>query len=167
MFVHLLFIIQNTIHQRIIKCIIENSVSLLLWVSNANENEFHGFGNLVIWLWKSFGKVLELILKEFVQALLIFCGSTIHNDYLLYIYMGMLASSKFYSQDLDRQGRPFELFCYINDNSNEQIGIVVLVWYTKSEEFILFPFFRCDFRSYIFSIIYAISFILFSICKYA
>ena len=89
MFVHLLFIIQNTIHQRIIKCIIENSVSLLLWVSNANENEFHCFGNLVIWLWKSFGKVLELILKEFVQTLLIICGSTIHNDYLLNIYMGI------------------------------------------------------------------------------
>jgi len=24
-------------------------------LQNANENNFHGFGNLVIWLWKSFG----------------------------------------------------------------------------------------------------------------
>ena len=33
--------------------IIENQMRLL----NANENElFHGFGNLVMWLWKSLGK---------------------------------------------------------------------------------------------------------------
>jgi len=29
---------------------------------NENENEFHGFGNLDIWLWKSFGKVLGMCL---------------------------------------------------------------------------------------------------------
>ena len=32
---------------------------------NANKNEFYGFGNLVICLWKSFGTFL----KEFVQTL--------------------------------------------------------------------------------------------------
>ena len=31
---------------------------------NANENEAHGFENLVIWRWKSFGKVMEIFLKE-------------------------------------------------------------------------------------------------------
>ena len=34
-----------------------------------NEIEFHGFGNLLICLWKSFEKVLEIFLKEFVQTL--------------------------------------------------------------------------------------------------
>ena len=36
---------------------------------NANENEFHGFGNLVIWVWKSFGKVLEIWLFGFGKGL--------------------------------------------------------------------------------------------------
>ena len=36
---------------------------------NANGNEFHGFGNLVIWIWKSSEKVLESLLKEFVRTL--------------------------------------------------------------------------------------------------
>ena len=34
---------------------VENSVSMIIGFQNANENDFHGFGNLVIWLWKSFG----------------------------------------------------------------------------------------------------------------
>jgi len=31
----------------------------------------HGFGNLVIWFWKGFGKALEILLKEFVRTLII------------------------------------------------------------------------------------------------
>ena len=31
-----------------------------------NENEYHCFGNLVICIWKSFEKVIEIFLKEFV-----------------------------------------------------------------------------------------------------
>ena len=52
----LLYIIQNTIHQNSIKCIIENSVfCIVMGCQNANEEEFHGFGSLVIWLWKTAG----------------------------------------------------------------------------------------------------------------
>ena len=29
-------------------------------LQNANENEFHDFGSLVIWLCKTFGKVMEI-----------------------------------------------------------------------------------------------------------
>ena len=28
-------------------------------LQNVNENEFHGFGNLAIWLWNSFGSFLK------------------------------------------------------------------------------------------------------------
>ena len=37
--------------------------SIFMGFQNANENVFHGFGNLVIWLWKSIGNVLELCLE--------------------------------------------------------------------------------------------------------
>ena len=53
----LLFMVQNIIHQKIIRYIVENSVFLLLWGrQNANENKFYVFVSLVVW--KSFGKVL-------------------------------------------------------------------------------------------------------------
>ena len=35
---------------------------------NTNKNEFHGFGNLILWLWKSVEKVLKIFLKKFVQT---------------------------------------------------------------------------------------------------
>ena len=64
----ILFIIQNIIHQKIMKCVIENGVFLLLWgFLNANENELHCFGNLVISLWKKFGKVLEIFLRSLYE----------------------------------------------------------------------------------------------------
>ena len=28
-------------------------------LQNTNENVYHGFGNLVIWLWKSFGIIVK------------------------------------------------------------------------------------------------------------
>ena len=78
----LLFIIQNIIHQKIIKYSIENNVFLFLRSFkmrtkkyspvNARKcepksmksislcrNLFQRFGNLIIWLWKSFGKNSE------------------------------------------------------------------------------------------------------------
>ena len=36
---------------------------------NAIKNEFCGFGDLVIWLWKSFGEISEVFLKDFVRIL--------------------------------------------------------------------------------------------------
>ena len=36
---------------------------------NANRNEFHGYGNLIICLLKGIGKVMEIFLKEFVLTL--------------------------------------------------------------------------------------------------
>ena len=52
----LLFIIQNIIHLQIIrKYTIENidhRFSVAMGFQNANENEFHGSGNMVIWPWK-------------------------------------------------------------------------------------------------------------------
>ena len=44
-------------------------LSIVMGFQNANENKFYDFGNLVIWLWKSFGKVVEIFLKEFVRSL--------------------------------------------------------------------------------------------------
>jgi len=32
---------------------------IIIEFQNANENEIHGFGNLVVWLWKSFGSVFR------------------------------------------------------------------------------------------------------------
>ena len=59
------FIIQNTIHQRIMKCVIENGVlAIAMGLQNANESEFHGFGNLVTGLWR----VIEIFLKEFIRT---------------------------------------------------------------------------------------------------
>ena len=45
-------------------------ISIFMGFQNANENEFHGFENIVIWLWKSFGKVLEICLKVFVRIMI-------------------------------------------------------------------------------------------------
>ena len=41
---------------KIIKYSIENNAFLFIFIElqNGNENVFHGFGNLVIWLWNSF-----------------------------------------------------------------------------------------------------------------
>ena len=47
---------------------------------NVNENVFHGFGNLVIWPWISFGKVLEIYLKEFLLALVLLYGPVIYTS---------------------------------------------------------------------------------------
>ena len=44
--------------------------SIFMGFQNANENELHGFGNLVILPWKSFGKVMEIFTKEFVRTLI-------------------------------------------------------------------------------------------------
>ena len=33
-------------------------------LQNVNENVFHGFGNLVIWLWKSLGGIVEELGRE-------------------------------------------------------------------------------------------------------
>ena len=42
------------------KYFFENNVFIILWgFQNANENVLHGFGNLVIWRWKSFGNIFE------------------------------------------------------------------------------------------------------------
>ena len=38
---------------------------------NAKEHVPHGFGSLVILIWKSFGNSLEIFLKEFFQILVI------------------------------------------------------------------------------------------------
>ena len=56
----LLFIIQDTILQKIVQYIVEIVLFIIMRFQISSENEFHGFGNLVIWLWKSFGKVLEI-----------------------------------------------------------------------------------------------------------
>lgn len=53
--------IYNSIHNlpKIMKYSIENNVSsILMRFQNANENVFYGIGNLVMWLWKSFGNIL-------------------------------------------------------------------------------------------------------------
>jgi len=34
-------------------------------LQNAKENMFHGCGHLILWLWKTCGKVVEILLKEF------------------------------------------------------------------------------------------------------
>jgi len=34
---------------------------------------FHGFGNLVIWLWKTVGEVLEIFLKKSVRTPITTC----------------------------------------------------------------------------------------------
>ena len=58
------------------------------------QNVYHGFGNLVIWLWKFVGKFLEIFLKEFVRTLIcvnenidygyfcgpLFLGITYHHE---------------------------------------------------------------------------------------
>ena len=43
-------------------------------LQNTNENEFHGFGNLAIWLWKGFGNTLKggteaLILPSILEVI--------------------------------------------------------------------------------------------------
>ena len=35
---------------------------------NLNENEFHGFGNLIIWLWKSFGNFFKVLLRTLLTV---------------------------------------------------------------------------------------------------
>ena len=40
-------------------------------LQNANENEFYGFGNLDVWLWKSFGYFLKGV-----------CGNSAHHHSL-------------------------------------------------------------------------------------
>ena len=55
----LLFIIQSTIRQKLIKYIIENSVFLFLW-GFIMQMKIHDFGNFAIWLWKRLGKVLKM-----------------------------------------------------------------------------------------------------------
>ena len=59
---------------------------------NANENEFHGFGNLVILIWNSFRKVLEIFKAVCTnpmlrQALLhtsdSYCLFCVHFNFLL------------------------------------------------------------------------------------
>ena len=42
--------------------------SIPMGFQNANENEFHGFGNLVIWLWKSFGKAMKKLWTYFSRS---------------------------------------------------------------------------------------------------
>ena len=54
------FVIQNIIHQKNCKIYF----FIILEFSNGNENEFHGFGNLVIWLWKIFESILERSFKK-------------------------------------------------------------------------------------------------------
>ena len=50
----------NIIHRKVTKSSIENSVfSIFMGSQNVNENVFHGLGNLVIWLGKSFGNIFE------------------------------------------------------------------------------------------------------------
>ena len=62
----LLFTIQNAIHQRIIEYIFKNYVFYRVSGNqNANNTEF-----MVLHIWSfGFGKVMEIILKEFVRAL--------------------------------------------------------------------------------------------------
>ena len=58
----LLFIVVDIIFQKIIKYAIENNIfSILMGFLNANENVFHGFGTLAIWLWISFGNILRAV----------------------------------------------------------------------------------------------------------
>jgi len=45
----------------------------ILHFSNAHEHVFHGFGNLVIWLWKTVGEVLEIFLKKSVRTPITTC----------------------------------------------------------------------------------------------
>ena len=52
-----LSIIQNRSHQKIIKCIVKIAFFMALGCQNPNENRFHGFGNLVIWLSKRYGNI--------------------------------------------------------------------------------------------------------------
>ena len=62
MFVH--FTIYDTEHNppKIHKYSIKNSVfPIFIRFQNTYENLFHGFGNLVIWLWKSFGNMLRVV----------------------------------------------------------------------------------------------------------
>ena len=35
----------------------KNLFSICLWLQNANENAFRGFGNSPIWFWKNFGNI--------------------------------------------------------------------------------------------------------------
>ena len=42
--------------------------------SNAKKNVFHGFGNMVNWLWERVGKVFDIFLKEIVLTLTHICG---------------------------------------------------------------------------------------------
>ena len=51
----LLFVKQNVIHQKFKTSIIENSF-FSMFIGFQNENEFHGFGNLIFWLWNSLWK---------------------------------------------------------------------------------------------------------------
>ena len=38
--------------------------SILIGFQNANEIDFHVFGNLVVWLWKKFGRVLQIFKRS-------------------------------------------------------------------------------------------------------
>ena len=55
-------IIYNSIHNlpKVTNYCIENIVFLMRY-QNANENVFHGFRTLVIWLWISFGNMLRIV----------------------------------------------------------------------------------------------------------
>ena len=50
-------------------CTTNRLFSIFIGLQNGNENVFHGFEKLGTWLWKSIGKVLKILLKEFVGNL--------------------------------------------------------------------------------------------------
>ena len=57
----LLYVIKNIVKKIIMKYGIENGVlSIYVGFQNANENVFHGFGDSIIYLWKLYGKILEM-----------------------------------------------------------------------------------------------------------
>ena len=51
--------IRLKIRQKIMECIIRNNVCLFLWGFKVQTKVLHGFGNLVISLWKSVVKIAE------------------------------------------------------------------------------------------------------------
>ena len=66
MFVCFGVVLQNTIHEKIILCFIENGVFLFLWGSKMRMKM--SFLALEIWSF-GFGKVIDIFLKEFVRTL--------------------------------------------------------------------------------------------------
>ena len=49
---------------KIISIALKNVFSLFMVFENTNDTICHGFGNLVIWLWKSFRNILRVVCMD-------------------------------------------------------------------------------------------------------